>query len=160
MRFVIVSAFDLETLPLEAIADLNQQRSDLSALKAALVAQVEDVGAMPDREVWHDVLAVRAKDVVEDWGSRTSILSMFSYAEGKELASEFQSVLNEVAPAVVAGGATTALVGALPGLAVGVVFGTAHLIQKWQEAKRPYRFLSRLARKGARFRHVLEASPA
>jgi hypothetical protein len=160
LRFVVISRFDLDKLSVEDIAELNRKRNDLSALKSALLAQVEDVGAMPDREVWHDVLSVRTKDVVEEWGARASILSAFSRGDAKELTKEFKNVLQDVAPALVAGGATIALVGALPGLAVGAVFGTVHLMKKWQESKRPYRFLSCLARSAARSHHFLEASPA
>ena len=160
MRFIFVSSFDLENLSLEDIAELNKQRSDLSALKSTLLSQVDDVGAMPDQEVWHDVLEVRAREALEEWGSRKSVLSMFSSAGGEEITSELKSFFKEVAPTVVAGGvAMTALVGALPGLAVGVVFGTAHLVHKWQKGKQPYRFLSLLEQRGARFRHVLEGSP-
>jgi hypothetical protein len=60
LRFVIVSKFDLEKLSLEDIVELNQQRGDLSALKAALLAQVEDVGGVPDRDLWNVVLSKRA----------------------------------------------------------------------------------------------------
>jgi hypothetical protein len=159
MRFVIVSAFDLDSLSLEDIAEMNRQRSDLSALKAALLTQVEDVGAVPDREVWNDLLSVRAKEVVEEWGDRQSILHMVSRPDAKELASEFKSVLQDIAPVAASGAAVTgALLGALPGLVVGVVFGAAYLVENWRASQRPYRFLSRLAKKGTR--HVLEGSPA
>jgi hypothetical protein len=160
MQFVIVTAFDMEKLTLDQIVELNQQRSDLSALKAALLAQVDDLGGVPDQEAWHDLLAIRAKDAVEEWRAHTSLLSLFSRADAGELAGEFKDLMQEVAPSVAIGGATTALVGALPGLAVGVVFGAVHLLKKWNEQKRPYRFLSRIARTGARRRHLLEGSAA
>lgn len=158
LQFVIVSAFDLDRLSLDDIAEMNRERSDLSALKAALLARVEDVGAVPDKEVWNDLLAVRAREVVEEWGDRKSILHRVSRADAKELAGEFKSVLQDVAPAAVTGGATAALVGALPGLAVGIIFGAVSVIRNWREAQLPYRFLSRLVKKGAR--HILEGSPA
>ena len=85
---------------------------------------------------------------------------MFSRAGATELAGELEDVLRKAAPAIVAGGAATALVGALPGLAVGVVFAGVSLTRRWKEDQRPYRFLSHLAAKGAEARHVLEASPA
>jgi hypothetical protein len=158
MRFVILSSFDLEKVSFEEIAELNLQRQDLSALKTALLSQIEDIGPMPDKEQWQHVVAQRAKDVVAEWRSRTSIVSMFTHMDAKEIADEFQSTLQDVAPSVVAGGVTGALIGALPGLAVGVVFGAVHLARKWQESRQPYHFLSRLARKGARPKHVLEGS--
>jgi hypothetical protein len=160
LGFVIVSEFDLESLSLADIAELNQQRTDLSALKAALLAEVADLGAVPGREAWNDLLAVRASDVMEEWGSRSSLRSLFSQADPKELAGGLHRGLKDVAPALAAGGAATALAGALPGLAVGAVFGTAYLALKWRESARPYRFLSHLAQRSGRSRHVLWGSPA
>jgi hypothetical protein len=77
-----------------------------------------------------------------------------------DLAGGLHRGLKDVAPALAAGGAATALAGALPGLAVGAVFGTAYLALKWRESARPYRFLSHLAQRSGRSRHVLRGSPA
>ncbi len=158
MRFVILSEFDLEKLSPAEITELNQKRGDLSALKSALLAQVEGVGGIPDREIWNDVLSTRTKEVVDEWSERASILSMFSRTDAEELSGEFQGILKDITPAVAAGGLATALVSALPGLVVGVVFGAVPLYKRWRESQRPYRFLSLLAQKGGRSRHVLEGS--
>lgn len=160
MRFVIISAFDVTKLSAADIAELNQNRSDLASLKAALLGEVNELPNVPDREAWNDLLAVRARDVIEEWGSRSSPLAMLSRANRHELASEFEGAVKEMAPMLVAGATTTALAGVLPGLAVGVIFGAGRMIQKWNESKKPYRYLSRMVNKGAQTRHVLEASPA
>jgi hypothetical protein len=160
LRFVIVSEFDLEKLSPADIAELNRERGDLSALKSALLAEVADLGRVPDREAWNDLLAVRARDVVEEWGSRRSLRALFSRADPKELASGLHDGLKDLASVLAAGGAATALAGAVPGLAVGAVFGTAHLALKWRESRRPYRFLSHLAKRSGRSRHVLWGSLA
>jgi hypothetical protein len=158
VRFVFLSAFDLQKLSVSDIAELNRQRADLAALKAELLSEVKDVGGMPDREVWQDVLSVRVADVVSRWRDTTSPLSVVAHTDAKQIADEFQGVLKTVAPFVIAGGTAAALVGAMPGLAVGVVFGSVTLVRGWREAQRPYRFLSRLEGK-AGVRHVLELSP-
>jgi hypothetical protein len=160
MRLVIVSAFDLEDVPLERIVELNKERRDIGALKAAILSEVSDVGAMPDREVWNDALATRAKDVVAAWEERASPLALFTKVDASDLVSEASGFLKEIAGPAAAGAAATSIVGALPGLVVGVAFGTIKLFQKWGEEKKPYRFLSRLERAGASQRHILEASPA
>ena len=160
MRFVIVSAFDLDRISPDEIADLSRQRRDVAALKAAILSEIEDVGAVPDREVWDDVLSIKAKEVVDEWAEPASFLSMFTKVDADEIAGEIQDTLKAVAAGAVSGAAATALVGALPGLAVGVIFGTVHLAKKWHDYKQPYRFLSSLTHKGARRRHILEASPA
>jgi hypothetical protein len=160
MRLVIVSAFDLADVPLERIVELNKERRDIGALKAAILSEVNDVGAMPDREVWDDALAVRAKNVVAEWKERASPLALFSRVDSSDLVSEALGFLKEIAGPAVAGAAATAIVGALPGLVVGVVFGSVQLARQWQDGKKPYRFLSRLERAGAQRRHILEASPA
>src|SRR5262249_17811396 len=138
----------------------NQQRGDLSALKAALVAQVEDVGAVPTQEVWNDVLEVRAKEVVKEWGERASVRSLLKGANLKEWKGDASTFVRNVAPGMAAGTVAAAAVGALPGLVVAAVFGAVSLFTNWQQSQRPYRFLSHLARKGARSQHLLQASPA
>jgi hypothetical protein len=85
---------------------------------------------------------------------------MFKWADAKKWRGDLSSVLKKLVPGLVAGTGTAALVGVLPGLAVGVVFGTVTLIKNWKQSQQPYRLLSHLARKGARSRHLLEVSPA
>jgi hypothetical protein len=159
VRFVIVSGFDLEKLSLEDVAELNQSRGDLSALKSELLAQLDDVGDVPDRDAWNDLLSVRAKEVVNEWSERSSLKSLVRKADAGEIADDLKGSLQEIAPSVVTGGFATALVGAVPGLVVGVIIGAVQLVMKWRQSQRPYRFLSRLEKKGARPRHVLECSP-
>lgn len=160
MRFVIISAFDVGGLTPADIAELNQNRTDLASLKAALLGEVNDLGAVPNREAWNDLLAMRARDVVEEWGSRSSPLAMLARANRNELADEFQGAIKQIVPILAAGASATALVGVLPGIAVGVVFGAGQVIRKWNESRRPYRYLSTMVRKGANTRHFLEAIPA
>jgi hypothetical protein len=160
LRFIFVSEFNLEELSLENIAELSQQRGDLSALKAALVAQVEDVGAVPTREVWNDVLAVRAKEVMKEWGERASVRSLLKGVNLKEWRGDVSTFAKNIAPGIAAGTVTAAIVGALPGLAVLAVFGVVSLMASWRQSQRPYRFLSQMTQKGALSQHLLEASPA
>jgi hypothetical protein len=158
LRFVILSSFDLDKLSPADIADLNRQRADISALKSALLAQVDDLGAMPDRQAWNDVLAAKAKDVLGEWESLASVLSVFARAKPDELVGEFKGYVKDIAPGLLAGTAASAMVGALPGLVVGVLFAGSSLVKEWYDAKRPYRLLSRLGEKAGRLQHSLEAS--
>src|SRR5262249_30671527 len=134
MQFVIISAFDMQKLTIEDVSELNQQRGDVSSLKASLLAQVEEVGAVPDREVWENLLSVRAKEIVQEWGSRSSLLSGFLSPQSPDL-GDFKNFVQKVAEPLVEGGGVgtvvTALVGALPGLAVGVVFGAVKFMKNW-----------------------------
>ena len=161
LRFVIVSKLDLSKLSLEQIADFNREGEDLAALKKELLDAVADFGVAPDLEVWNDAMKERARNVVEEWGARESAFKAIRHLDTADAIDEAKDYLKAVAPGVVAGTATAAIISNLPGLIVGAVFASASIWHSWKAYQRPYRYLSRLAATpGVGPRHLLELSTA
>jgi hypothetical protein len=171
-QVVILTNFRLESLTVDAIASLTRDGESLFEMKKALEGFARQASRIANEESREKQLRQQAEAVIDKWQEDQRVMSNFArkFFTGEGMIDNAEELLKNMATGVVVGGGaaggvavatgagalttgalTTLLVGAVPGLAIGVVFHGAKTFagQLTRRARSPFRYLSRIEQAGA-----------
>jgi hypothetical protein len=175
LELIVFQSCDIEKLTPERLAQLNEDREAISALRGALNDIAASIPQMRNRTKLKERLQAATNDALNRWRNDQVNMSQFSRelfsVEGLKATADFMKKVSErmleststpISGAIVGGLTTGTLLGAAAGLAIGVIIshGLSSLQRVRERAKNsPFRYLTQIEKSGVVFAVGSGATP-
>jgi hypothetical protein len=175
LELIVFQSCDIEKLTPERLAQLNEDREAISALRGALNDIAASIPQMRNRTKLKERLQAATNDALNRWRNDQVNMSQFSRelfsVEGLKPTADFMKKVSErmleststpISGAIVGGLTTGTLLGAAAGLAIGVIIshGLSSLQRVRERAKNsPFRYLTQIEKSGVVFAVGSGATP-
>jgi hypothetical protein len=157
-ELIVFQHCDPNKLTAERIAQLGDDRAAISALRTALNKIAAKIPAMQDEKQFEDRLRAAVYEGLSHWERDKVNMAkvareIFGFEGLKAAGDSLTKALEHWAPAAAAGAASGTLLGAGPGIAIGLM---VHGLTSWgrvrkHSQKSPFRYLTKLEKAGVVF---------